>query len=89
MLSGMGRMVDVDDLVDAAAVSSLLGLGHRNSVRVYRRRYEDFPEPIVDLGAGRCLLWLRSEVVAWRRQRGGRLVDTERSDQATPGGSRR
>lgn len=61
----MGRTVDIDDLIDAAAVAGLLGLSHRNSVRVYRQRYTDFPEPVVNLGAGRCLLWLRSEIETW------------------------
>jgi predicted DNA-binding transcriptional regulator AlpA len=66
----MGRTVDTDDLIDAAGVAAILGLSHRNSVRVYRRRYDNFPEPVVDLGAGRCLLWLRSEVESWARSTG-------------------
>jgi predicted DNA-binding transcriptional regulator AlpA len=70
MLAGMGRTVDVDDLVDAAEVARLLGLSHRNSVRIYRTRYADFPEPVVNMGVGRCLLWLRPEVEAWARATG-------------------
>jgi predicted DNA-binding transcriptional regulator AlpA len=57
--------LDVDDLIDAAGVAALLGLSQRNSVRTYRTRYPSFPEPVVDMGAGRCLLWLRSEVQRW------------------------
>lgn len=66
----MGRKVDLDDLIDAAEVARMLGLSHRNSVRIYRARYADFPEPVVNLGSGRCLLWLRSEVEAWARATG-------------------
>jgi predicted DNA-binding transcriptional regulator AlpA len=66
----MGRKVDIDDLTDAAGVAALLGLSNRNSVRVYRTRYDDFPEPVINLGAGRCLLWLRSEVESWARSTG-------------------
>lgn len=43
----------------------LLGLSSHNSVSTYRARYANFPRPIVDMGAGRCLLWLRAEIEAW------------------------
>jgi glutathione-regulated potassium-efflux system ancillary protein KefG len=62
--------VDIDDLVDARAVAELLGLKHANSVSTYSKRYEDFPRPVVNLGRGRTLLWLRPEVVAWGRKTG-------------------
>lgn len=65
----MARLVDLDDLTDATGVAEILGLSQRNSVRTYRRRYDDFPEPVIDLGAGRCLLWLKSEVRAWGESR--------------------
>lgn len=65
----MGRTIDLDDITDAAGVAEILGLRQRNSVRTYRARYPDFPEPVLDLGAGRCLLWLRSEVEEWARSR--------------------
>jgi predicted DNA-binding transcriptional regulator AlpA len=71
ILGDMGRTVDLDDLIDTAGVAQLLGLSHRTSVGIYRRRYDDFPEPVVDLGAGRCLLWLRPEVEAWRQKWAG------------------
>jgi predicted DNA-binding transcriptional regulator AlpA len=63
-------MVDVDDLTDSRGVADIIGLAQPNSVRVYRHRYDDFPEPVANLGAGRCLLWLRSEVEAWARATG-------------------
>ena len=65
----MGRMVDLDDLIDAAEVARICGLSTRNSVRTYRTRYADFPDPVVDLGEGRCLLWLRTDVESWNRDR--------------------
>ncbi len=40
-----------------------------SSVSTYRRRYPDFPAPVVDMGAGRCLLWLRADVEAWAKGR--------------------
>ena len=69
MIIDVTRMADLDNLIDAAEVAQILNLSHRNSVRVYRRRYHDFPAPVVDMGAGRCLLWIRSEVEAWAEAR--------------------
>lgn len=65
----MGLNVDVDDLVGAPEVAQLLGLAHYNSVTTYLRRYPDMPRPVIDLGHGRCKLWLRSEVEDWARDR--------------------
>jgi hypothetical protein len=57
--------VDPDDLMDAGGVAELLGLSQRPSVSTYRKRHADFPAPVVDMGAGRCLLWLRADIEAW------------------------
>lgn len=65
----MSPTVETEDLVDAHGVAEILGLAHRNSVSVYQRRYLDMPRPVVDLGAGRPRLWLRSEILGWSRQR--------------------
>lgn len=65
----MGRLVDLDDITDAAGVAEILGLSHSNSVRTYRSRYDDFPEPVLDLGSSRCRIWLRSEIRAWAETR--------------------
>ena len=59
-------VVDTADLIDSGGVAEILGLSHPNSVSTYRRRYSSMPEPVVDLGSGRCKLWVRSEIVAWR-----------------------
>lgn len=61
----MSRKIDPNDLTDAQGVADILKLSHRNSVSLYQRRYEDMPRPVVDLGAGRVKLWLRSEVERW------------------------
>jgi predicted DNA-binding transcriptional regulator AlpA len=63
--SGMGRKVDVDDLIDTQTVANLIGLAHRNTVSEYQSRYEDMPRPVIDLGGGRSKLWLRPEVERW------------------------
>lgn len=61
------------DLIDAAEAAAILGLAHRNSVSTYRRRYEDFPEPVVSgRGAGRKTMWRRSDVSAWQQEWAGR-----------------
>jgi glutathione-regulated potassium-efflux system ancillary protein KefG len=61
--------VRTEDLIDASDVAALLGLSTRNSVSVYQKRYPDMPKPVVDMGKGRCKLWLRSEIVQWQRRR--------------------
>jgi predicted DNA-binding transcriptional regulator AlpA len=65
MICGVNRKINSDDLVDAAGVAEVLGLGHRNSVRTYRSRYDDFPAPVWTSDGGRCVLWLRSDVQRW------------------------
>jgi predicted DNA-binding transcriptional regulator AlpA len=57
--------VRVDDLIDARDVAELLGLAHRNTVSKYQSRYPDMPRPVVNLGPGRPMLWLRPEIERW------------------------
>ena len=64
-----GMILDTNDLVDSTAVAEMLHLGNSRAVSTYRGRYVDFPQPVVDMGAGRCLLWLRADIDAWARQR--------------------
>jgi predicted DNA-binding transcriptional regulator AlpA len=59
--------IDPDDLVDAETVAELIGVTHRNTVSVYQKRYASMPRPVVDMGRGKCKLWLRSEIEAWTR----------------------
>lgn len=65
----MGRMVDVDELIDAREVAVLLGLKQTTSVFVYLHRYADMPRPVVDRGDNRVKLWVRSDVEAWQSAR--------------------
>jgi predicted DNA-binding transcriptional regulator AlpA len=64
------KKVDPVDLIDAHVVAELLGLARSTSVAVYRKRYEDFPQPAVNMGKGRCILWLRHDIEQWARRRG-------------------
>jgi len=66
----MARRIDIDDLIDAQGVADLLGLAQRNTVSLYQRRYDDMPRPVVDMGRGRCKMWLRSEIANWMRATG-------------------
>lgn len=65
----MTPMVNTDELVDARALATLLGLSHANSVSTYQHRYPDMPRPVLDLGPGRPKLWARSEVLDWAEGR--------------------
>lgn len=65
----MGRNVDTDDLIDAQGVAEMLGLAQRNTVSLYQRRYTSMPRPVVDLGSGRCKMWLRSDIEEWDEAR--------------------
>jgi hypothetical protein len=65
----MARAVDVDDLIDASGVAELLGLAQRNTVSLYQRRYPGMPKPVVNLGHGRCRLWVRFDMEQWARNR--------------------
>jgi hypothetical protein len=64
-----GVRVDPADLVDSHGVAEVLGLSSHRSVSTYRARYDDFPAPVVDMGEGRCLLWLRADIEAWAARR--------------------
>ena len=59
--------VDLDDLLNAREAANLLGLAHREAIATYRRRYEDFPEPV--LKKGTCVLWLRQDLISWAAAR--------------------
>ena len=62
--------VRTEDLIDAHDVADLLNLAHPNSVSTYQRRYVDMPRPVVDLGRGRCKMWLRQDIIAWAKRTG-------------------
>ena len=58
---------DIEDLLNATEVAALLGLSKRQAIATYRGRYQTFPEPVINKGT--CVLWLRSDIEAWRAKR--------------------
>jgi len=60
---------EADDLADSTDVADMLGLSNARSVSTYRARHDDFPEPVIEKGHGRCVLWLRSDIAAWMERR--------------------
>ena len=56
------------DLLNAAEVAELIGLSSRTAIATYRKRYNDFPDPVIQKGT--CVLWARADVLAWRSNRG-------------------
>ncbi len=65
MLASVSPLVDTDDLIDARGVAEILGLAQPGNVSLYQRRHPDMPRPVVNLGRGRCKLWLRPEIELW------------------------
>ena len=65
----MVQRIDPGELVDSEQVKDILGLSSRNAVRVYRGRYSDFPQPVIE--RGRCVLWLAGHIRAWAEARDG------------------
>jgi hypothetical protein len=53
----VGRKVDVDDLVSRAEIAARLGLSSSEAVRSWRKRYGDFPEPVVKLAGIHIYAW--------------------------------
>ena len=66
----VGRRVDVDDLVGATEIADRLELAQPQTVHLWRRRYDDFPEPLAQLRQG--YLWSWVEVQAWAKRTGRR-----------------
>jgi chromosome partitioning protein len=64
----VARLINPGDLVGAAEIAERLGLSHAPSVHAWRRRYEDFPEPVAELRMG--LIWAWKDVEAWARRTG-------------------
>lgn len=80
----MGRRVNVDELVDAQDVASILGLAHRNTVSEYLTKYNDMPRPVINLGRGRPMLWLRPEIERWAAKREARGQTRPRHQRSRP-----
>lgn len=67
-------LVDPKDLLNAREAAELLGLAHREAIATYRRRYDDFPDPIMSKGT--CVLWHRADLVRWRSRHQARGAGT-------------
>jgi len=65
---GVGRKVDVDDLVGAAEIADRLDIAHRETIHVWRRRYPDFPAPIAELRG--VLIWSWPDLERWAKATG-------------------
>ena len=59
----MGELVDPADLVGAHEIAERLDVSRPQVVHVWRKRYEDFPEPVATLRS--ALIWNWTEVKAW------------------------
>ena len=66
----MGELVDPADLVGAHEIAERLDVSRPQVVHVWRKRYDDFPEPVATLRS--ALIWNWAEVKAWA-QASGRL----------------
>ena len=66
----MPPLVRTEDLIDAQGVADVLGLAQRSSVSVYQHRYPGMPRPVLYLGPGRPMLWLKPEIESWGRSTG-------------------
>lgn len=64
----MGKKIDVDFLVSAAEIAQRLNVKRPHLVHDWRRRYPDFPQPIVELTG--ILIWDWREVSEWAKNTG-------------------
>jgi chromosome partitioning protein len=56
------------DLVGTVEIAERLGLAYPETVHNWRKRYEDFPEPIATVSG--TLVWEWADVEAWARATG-------------------
>jgi len=64
----MGRRVDAEQLVGAAEIARRLHVRRPQVVHTWRRRFPDFPEPVVRLDLG--LVWYWPDVERWAKRTG-------------------
>ena len=64
----MGGCVQPDDIVGAHEIAVRLHVGRPQVVHEWRRRHDDFPEPIATLKT--ALIWDWSEVADWAESTG-------------------
>jgi hypothetical protein len=78
--SATTRRVDVSQLVGAAEIAERLGMKQNNSLHAWRRRYDDFPQPVATLKQG--MVWSWPDVERWARST-GRLTTSKPSVRRT------
>lgn len=61
------KLIDPDDLVGAHEIAKRLGLALPQTVHSWRKRYENFPAPVVMLTMG--LAWDWNEIQEWVNNR--------------------
>lgn len=58
----------MDQLVGTAEIAQRLHVAHPETVHAWRRRYEDFPSPVVQLRIG--MVWAWPDVRDWAKRTG-------------------
>ncbi len=66
------RKVDVSDLVGTAEIAARLGAKNADLVHSWRRRYDDFPEPVASLRIG--FVWSWPDVERWAKATGRQVT---------------
>jgi hypothetical protein len=64
----VGRKLDVNQLVGATEIATRLGLSRGQVVHTWRARFDDFPEPAIELAMG--LIWYWPEIETWAKLHG-------------------
>jgi predicted DNA-binding transcriptional regulator AlpA len=64
----VGKKIDLDYLVGAAEIAQRLNVKRPHLIHDWRRRYPEFPKPIVELTG--ILLWDWREVERWAQDSG-------------------
>jgi hypothetical protein len=59
---------DPKDLVGTSEIATRLSVAHGDTVRAWRRRHDDFPDPVMKLG--NAVVWFWPDVEAWARETG-------------------
>ena len=59
----MTKKVDPADLVGAYEIAERMGLSFPNVVHTWRKRHQDFPQPVAELQAG--LIWDWNDISQW------------------------
>lgn len=64
----MARKIDPDLLVGAAEIAERLDIAQPQTIHLWRRRYEDFPQPVAQLKT--ALIWYWPDVRKWAESTG-------------------